>query len=252
MSVKIAFKNFLGLQRENTPEVSSDKEKPKTITDLRSPQLKGADGKFKIELNQNGMMMGFLKKKCPKSYMGKEIWQERYCVYHPSGTRKGIRDSAFSYWRSTNTKRPAAGTLLCKRMEVVAANPSSGKGRFSVLMEGNRLFKFEAENDAIALEWVKAIRRSQIEERRIYEEQIGVRNVEQDGGGLPKSTVSEPAVSALLSDQIKHNKARSISETRPDGKYWKRNSLNRSMSFNKKTLLEEINEVEKRKEEEDS
>eukprot|EP00466_Bigelowiella_natans_P009653 jgi/Bigna1/81744/fgenesh1_pg.83_\ len=233
MSVKIAFKNFLGLQRENTPEVSSDKEKPKTITDLRSPQLKGADGKFKIELNQNGMMMGFLKKKCPKSYMGKEIWQERYCVYHPSGTRKGIRDSAFSYWRSTNTKRPAAGT-------------------FSVLMEGNRLFKFEAENDAIALEWVKAIRRSQIEERRIYEEQIGVRNVEQDGGGLPKSTVSEPAVSALLSDQIKHNKARSISETRPDGKYWKRNSLNRSMSFNKKTLLEEINEVEKRKEEEDS
>jgi len=162
--------------------------------------------------------MGYLKKKCPKNVMGREVWQERFCVFQPSGSREKVEGSVFSYWRSNNTKAPAAGTLLCRRMEVVAANPSNGKGRFAILMDGNRLFKFEAETDEIALEWVKALRKAQAVERKEMNSRDSTRK---------KIAISDGMVSTS-------------SKAAPEGKYWKRSALNRSVSFNRHDMLKHV------------
>eukprot|EP00954_Amorphochlora_amoebiformis_P011840 925006-Amorphochlora_amoeboformis.AAC.3 len=146
-----------------------------------------------------GVIAGWLQKKCPRIYVGQTVWQDRFCVFQPAGTRNGtykcaarskkicdkndhthaigaVVDSAFSYWNSRNTKKPASGTLVCKRMEVVAAQPSEGRGRFSILMEGNRVFRFEADSDETALKWVKAIREARSSERKSHTETVEIEN----------------------------------------------------------------------------
>jgi len=168
--------------------------------------------------------MGCLRKKCPKNVMGREVWQDRFCVFQPSGSRAEVEDSVFSYWRSKNTTVPAAGTLLCKRMEVIAANPSNGKGRFAILMDGNRLFKFEAESDDIAIEWVKALRKAKMSERkRAADRTRGI------GNKMKKIAISDGMVSTSSATATIRGK-------KPEGKYWKRTALNRSVSFSRHDL----------------
>ncbi|GAB5361447.1 hypothetical protein AAMO2058_000713900 [Amorphochlora amoebiformis] len=170
-----------------------------------------------------GVIAGWLQKKCPRIYVGQTVWQDRFCVFQPAGTRNGaVVDSAFSYWNSRNTKKPASGTLVCKRMEVVAAQPSEGRGRFSILMEGNRVFRFEADSDETALKWVKAIREARSSERKSHTETV---EIENNVDSTCKLTRSCNAISV-----------EGPNERPKELKYWKKKSLNQLMSLDTSSL----------------
>jgi len=167
------------------------------------------DVTFVAQVGEGGCLLGFLKKLCPKNYIGKEIWQERFCVFRPANSGSN-QCSSFCYWRGTNTRRPPAGTLLCRHMEVVAASPSEGIGRFNIVMEGNRLFKFEALTNEDALRWVKALRTAGIEDRK-----------RRESGNSTDNSITQQHPSKLAV---------------PQGKYWKKHDLNSSMTFKLKRV----------------
>lgn len=124
------------------------------------------DPKFwKLAVGEDGSLRGVLKKRSPRVLMGKYVWQERYCAFEPSAFEG---HSVFKYWRSEkDAKGKPAGLLQCRHMTVVEAQPATGIGRFSMLMENQRLYEFCAASDKDAKKWVRHISRVAKVEREV-------------------------------------------------------------------------------------